>query len=129
MKVGALCIKKEGASCITTHLQQFAARKGKVITIAFVGNPNCGKTSIFNVLLGAHEHVGNYSGVTVDAKERVMEFEGYTFKLVDLSGTYLLSAYTPEERYVRKYLVEHNPDIVLNVIDASNLEWNLYLTT
>lgn len=111
------------------EMQRLAARKEKVITIAFVGNPNCGKTSIFNALSGAHEHVGNYSGVTVDAKERVMEFEGYTFKLVDLPGTYSLSAYTPEERYVRKYLVEHNPDIVLNVIDASNLERNLYLTT
>lgn len=111
------------------EMQRLAARKEKEITIAFVGNPNCGKTSIFNALSGAHEHVGNYSGVTVDAKERIMEFEGYTFKLVDLPGTYSLSAYTPEERYVRKYLVEHNPDIVLNVIDASNLERNLYLTT
>lgn len=111
------------------EMQRLAARKEKIITIAFVGNPNCGKTSIFNALSGAHEHVGNYSGVTVDAKERVMEFEGYTFKLVDLPGTYSLSAYTPEERYVRKYLVGHNPDIVLNVIDASNLERNLYLTT
>lgn len=111
------------------EMQALAARKEKVITVAFVGNPNCGKTSIFNALSGAHEHVGNYSGVTVDAKERVMVFEGYTFKLVDLPGTYSLSAYTPEERYVRKYLVEHNPDIVLNVIDASNLERNLYLTT
>ena len=111
------------------EMQALALRKEKTIKIAFVGNPNCGKTSIFNALSGANEHVGNYSGETVDAKERVIEHNGYIFKLVDLPGTYSLSAYTPEERYVREYIVNNNPDIILNVLNASNLERNLYLTT
>lgn len=111
------------------EMQELAARKEKHITIAFVGNPNCGKTSIYNALSGANERVGNYSGVTVDAKEREMTFEGYTFTLVDLPGTYSLSAYSPEEKYVRRYLIDKHPDIVLNVLDSNNLERNLYLTT
>ena len=94
-----------------------------------MGNPNCGKTSLFNFASGAHERVGNYSGVTVDAKEGIAEFKGYRFHLVDLPGTYSLSAYSPEELYVRKQILEKTPDIVLNVIDSSNLERNLYLTT
>ena len=96
--------------------------------MAFVGNPNCGKTSLFNIAGKAHEHVGNYSGVTVDAKMGNMKFEGYTFDIVDLPGTYSLSAYTPEELYVRKYIIEKTPDVIINVVDASNLERNLYLT-
>ena len=96
--------------------------------MALVGNPNCGKTSLFNFASGAHEHVGNYSGVTVDAKEGTFQQDGYTFRIVDLPGTYSLSAYTPEELYVRKHLSEEQPDVVINVIDASNLERNLYLT-
>lgn len=111
------------------EMQMLAARKEKTVSIAFVGNPNCGKTSIYNALSGSKEHVGNYSGVTVDAKECSIEYGGYTFQLIDLPGTYSLSAYTPEERYVRKYLIERNPDVVLNVLDASNIERNLYLTT
>ncbi|MBF1436734.1 MAG: ferrous iron transport protein B, partial [Prevotella micans] len=99
------------------------------LRVALVGNPNCGKTSLFNFASGAHERVGNYSGVTVDAKYGWAEFEGYRFELVDLPGTYSLSAYSPEELYVRKQLVEKTPDVVINVIDASNLERNLYLTT
>lgn len=99
------------------------------INVALVGNPNCGKTSLFNFASGAHERVGNYSGVTVDAKEGKAEFAGYEFHLVDLPGTYSLSAYSPEELYVRKQIVEKTPDVVLNVVDASNLERNLYLTT
>lgn len=106
-----------------------AERRHKVINVALVGNPNCGKTSLFNFVSGAHERVGNYSGVTVDAKEGLAEVEGYQFNLVDLPGTYSLSAYSPEELYVRKQLVEKTPDIVINVIDTSNLERNLYLTT
>ena len=101
----------------------------KVISVALVGNPNCGKTSLFNFASGAHERVGNYSGVTVDAKEGFCDFEGYRIKLVDLPGTYSLSAYSPEELYVRKQLVEETPDVVINVIDSSNIERNLYLTT
>ena len=112
------------------ELKEMAYNKGKAINVALVGNPNCGKTSLFNFASGAHEHVGNYSGVTVDAKEGVFKQNGYTFRIVDLPGTYSLSAYTPEELYVRKHLNENEqPDIVINVIDASNLERNLYLTT
>lgn len=110
-------------------LMDAAMKKRKVINVALVGNPNCGKTSFFNFVSGAHERVGNYSGVTVDAKEGTTTFEGYQLNIVDLPGTYSLSAYSPEELYVRKQLVEHTPDIILNVIDSSNLERNLYLTT
>ncbi|MEG2947207.1 MAG: ferrous iron transport protein B [Bacteroidales bacterium] len=101
----------------------------KVINVALVGNPNCGKTSLFNIASGSKEHVGNYSGVTVDAKEGKFEFNGYKFNIFDLPGTYSLSAYTPEERYVRSHLLEQNPDVIINVVAASNLERNLYLTT
>lgn len=94
-----------------------------------VGNPNCGKTSLFNFASGAHERVGNYSGVTVDAKEGHAEYNGYRFNLVDLPGTYSLSAYSPEELYVRKQIIDNTPDVIINVIDASNIERNLYLTT
>ena len=99
------------------------------ITVALVGNPNCGKTSLFNFASGAHERVGNYSGVTVDAKEGYTDFRGYRIRLVDLPGTYSLTAYSPEELYVRRQLVDDTPDVVINVIDSSNLERNLYLTT
>lgn len=109
-------------------LQAIAINKGKTINVALVGNPNSGKTSLFNFASGAHEHVGNYSGVTVDAKEGTFHQDGYTFRIVDLPGTYSLSAYTPEELYVRKHLSEEQPDVVINVVDASNLERNLYLT-
>ncbi|MEG2574242.1 MAG: FeoB small GTPase domain-containing protein, partial [Bacteroides sp.] len=111
------------------NLKELALGKRKTINVALVGNPNCGKTSLFNLASGAHEHVGNYSGVTVDAKEGFFDFEGYRFKIVDLPGTYSLSAYTPEEIYVRHHLINETPDVVINVIDASNLERNLYLTT
>ncbi|MBR4735575.1 MAG: ferrous iron transport protein B [Bacteroidales bacterium] len=99
------------------------------IRVALVGNPNCGKTSLFNIASGSHEHVGNYSGVTVDAKEGHFKFRDYEITLVDLPGTYSLSAYSPEELYVRKNLLETVPDVVVNVVDASNIERNLYLTT
>ena len=112
----------------TEDLQAIAIHRGKTINIALVGNPNCGKTSLFNFASGAHEHVGNYSGVTVDAKEGTFQQDGYTFRIVDLPGTYSLSAYTPEELYVRKHISEEQPDVVINVVDASNLERNLYLT-
>lgn len=106
-----------------------AKGKRRVINVALVGNPNCGKTSLFNIASGAHEHVGNYSGVTVDAKEGFFDFQGYHFRIVDLPGTYSLSAYSPEEIYVRKHIIEETPDVIINVVDASNLERNLYLTT
>ena len=95
------------------ELRNIALKKGKIINVALVGNPNCGKTSLFNFASGAHEHVGNYSGVTVDAKEGTFQHKGYTFKIVDLPGTYSLSAYSPEELYVRKHLNEEQPDVVI----------------
>ncbi len=101
----------------------------KQITIALVGNPNAGKTSLFNIASGSHEHVGNYGGVTVDSKEGNFKHNGYKIKIIDLPGTYSISAYTPEELYVRKFLIEEKPDVVINVVAASNLERNLYLTT
>ncbi len=112
-----------------SQLHDAAMKKRRRINVALVGNPNCGKTSLFNFVSGAHERVGNYSGVTVDAKEGYAKFEGYEFNIVDLPGTYSLSAYSPEELYVRKQIIEKTPDIVINVIDSSNLERNLYLTT
>ena len=110
-------------------LKSIAQGKRRTINVALVGNPNCGKTSLFNVASGSHEHVGNYSGVTVDAKVGHFEFQGYSFQLVDLPGTYSLSAYSPEELYVRKHIIEKTPDVIINVVDAGNLERNLYLTT
>lgn len=110
-------------------LHKAAIEKSHTINVALIGNPNCGKTSLFNFVSGAHERVGNYSGVTVDAKEGHAEFNGYHFNIVDLPGTYSLSAYSPEELYVRKQIVEKTPDVIINVIDASNIERNLYLTT
>ena len=111
------------------ELKRLALGKRRTINVALVGNPNCGKTSLFNLASGAHEHVGNYSGVTVDAKEGYFDFEGYHFKIVDLPGTYSLSAYTPEEIYVRRHIIDETPDVIINVVDSSNLERNLYLTT
>ena len=110
-------------------LVELAKKERRTINVALVGNPNCGKTSLFNIASGAHEHVGNYSGVTVDAKEGFFDFQGYHFRVVDLPGTYSLSAYSPEEIYVRKHIIEQTPDVIVNVVDASNLERNLYLTT
>lgn len=109
-------------------LKEIASGKRRTINVALVGNPNCGKTSLFNVASGSHEHVGNYSGVTVDAKEGHFDFQGYHFRLVDLPGTYSLSAYSPEELYVRKHIIDQTPDVIINVVDAGNLERNLYLT-
>ncbi|RGN38351.1 ferrous iron transport protein B [Bacteroides oleiciplenus] len=110
-------------------LKRIALGKRRTINVALVGNPNCGKTSLFNIASGSHEHVGNYSGVTVDAKEGYFNFQGYQFRIVDLPGTYSLSAYSPEEMYVRHHIINETPDIVINVVDSSNLERNLYLTT
>ncbi len=101
----------------------------RTINVALIGNPNCGKTSLFNIASGAHEHVGNYSGVTVDAKAGTFGHGDYTFNIVDLPGTYSLDSYSPEELYVRRYLKDETPDVIVNVVVASNLERNLYLTT
>lgn len=104
-------------------------RKDKIINVALIGNPNCGKTSLFNIASGAHEHVGNYAGVTVGAKSGSLKYKGYKINIVDLPGTYSLSAYSPEELYVMRYLNQEMPDVIINVVVASNLERNLYLTT
>ena len=117
----------DAPECDAMH--HIAEERGKTIRVALVGNPNCGKTSIFNIAAHAHERVGNYSGVTVDEKVGTFQHGGYTFHLVDLPGTYSLSAYSPEELYVRKHIIEKDPDIILNVVDGSNLERNLYLTS
>jgi len=119
----------ERISLTERQMHSAAMKKHRIINVALVGNPNCGKTSLFNFASGAHERVGNYSGVTVDAKEGHAEYKGYQFNIVDLPGTYSLSAYSPEEMYVRKQIIEKTPDVVINVIDSSNLERNLYLTT
>ncbi|MGQ1784200.1 MULTISPECIES: ferrous iron transport protein B [unclassified Saccharicrinis] len=110
-------------------LRESAMKRRKSINVALVGNPNCGKTTLFNYVSGGKEHVGNYSGVTIDSKEGKFEHNGYTFNIVDLPGTYSLSAYSPEELFVRKHIMEQTPDIIINVIDSSNLERNLLLTT
>jgi ferrous iron transport protein B len=103
--------------------------RGKIIDIALVGNPNCGKTTLFNYASGSHERVGNFSGVTVESKEAQFKQAGYTFNITDLPGTYSLTAFSPEELFVRRHIIDNVPDIVVNVVDASNLERNLYLTT
>ncbi len=113
----------------TEILKQSAKEKGRIINIALVGNPNCGKTTLFNHATGAKEHVGNYSGVTVDSKKAKYKQSGYKFEITDLPGTYSLTAYTPEELFVRRHIIEELPDVIVNVVDASNLERNLYLTS
>ncbi len=110
-------------------LKTSAHKKGKEIQVALVGNPNSGKTSIFNFASNSKEHVGNYSGVTVDSKSAKYKFSDYLLNITDLPGTYSLSTYSPEELHVRKYIFGEMPDVVINVVDASNLERNLYLTT
>ena len=111
------------------EIARVITERSKTINIALVGNPNSGKTSFFNRATGLRERVGNYGGVTVDAKQGVFHHNGYTINLIDLPGTYSITEYTPEEIYVRKYITEHHPDLVLNVVDASCLERNLFLTT
>ena len=119
----------DDAGALARRMKDLAEQRRHIIRVALVGNPNCGKTSLFNIASGSHEHVGNYSGVTVDAKEGHFDYGGYHFVIVDLPGTYSLSGFSPEEMYVRKNLVEETPDVIINVVDASNLERNLYLTT
>lgn len=124
LKVNAAKIKEDDGKFISTYDSE-----RKNINIALIGNPNCGKTSLFNIAANAKEHVGNYSGVTVDAKYGKMEYKGYTLNIVDLPGTYSLSTYSSEELYVRRYLHDEVPDVVINVVDSTNLERNLFLST
>lgn len=119
--------KEKPEDCINKEITPDGAQK--VINVALLGNPNCGKTSLFNIASGSHEHVGNYAGVTVGAKEGSFHYRGYKINLVDLPGTYSLSAYSPEEEYVSRFLRRETPDVIVNVVVASNLERNLYLTT
>ena len=112
-----------------SSIEEVLTRQSRTIAVALVGNPNSGKTSLFNAISGGHEHVGNYSGVTVGAKSGYCLYRGYRFEITDLPGTYALSAYTPEERYVRHHLATKTPDVVINSVVASNIERNLYLTT
>jgi len=114
---------------VSDILKRSIKEKTHTINVALVGNPNCGKTTLFNYATGKRERVGNYSGVTVDLKTAHVEKDEYTINITDLPGTYSISEYTPEELYVRTHLTDDKPDVVINVIDASNLERNLYLTT
>jgi ferrous iron transport protein B len=121
-------IKFEGAFSSVSDKER-VREKANSINVALVGNPNCGKTTLFNYASGSHERVGNYGGVTVNSKEARLTQDGYTLNIVDLPGTYSISEYTPEELYVRTHIAENLPDVVVNVINASNLERNLFLTT
>jgi len=121
--------EKEASEPKEEILKHSLLGKEKIIEVALVGNPNSGKTTLFNYASGAHERVGNYAGVTVDSKEAILKKNGYVFKIVDLPGTYSINEYTPEELFVRNHLTEKMPDVVINVVDASNLERNLFLTT
>ncbi len=114
---------------VSDKLFQEIRNKSKVINVALVGNPNSGKTTLFNDVTGMHEKVGNYGGVTVDAKVATTRHGDYTLHIVDLPGTYSITEYSPEEVFVRRHITERHPDVVLNIVDATNLERNLFLTT
>jgi len=120
-----------GPGIIADALQRgpVVPKPGKIIDVALVGNPNCGKTTLFNRVSRSKEHVGNYAGVTVGSKEAIFNHKGYTFRITDLPGTYSLSDYSSEERFVREHILKNKPDVVVNVVDANNLERNLYLTS
>ncbi len=121
--------QRPGCDTQQEAMRRIISSQSHIVNVALIGNPNCGKTSLFNIASGAKEHVGNYSGVTVDAKSGRFDYKGYTFNIVDLPGTYSLTSYSPEEMYVRRYLRDNTPDVIINVVDASNLERNLYLST
>lgn len=125
----SMCEDCNGCSCKNCTQRKVSTKKNNVINVALVGNPNSGKTSIFNALAGENEHVGNYSGVTVDAKTGSFNYKGYRINITDLPGTYSIAAYSPEELYVRRHLFDKMPDIIINSVVASNIERNLYLTT
>lgn len=124
-------VKPAGPGKISDALQRgpVVPKPGKIIDVALVGNPNSGKTTLFNRVSHSKEHVGNYAGVTVGSKEALFSHKGYTFRITDLPGTYSLSDFSSEERFVREHILKNKPDVVVNVVDANNLERNLYLTS
>ncbi|MCK4991205.1 MAG: FeoA domain-containing protein, partial [Bacteroidales bacterium] len=124
-------VRPIGPGKISDALQRgpVVPKPGKIIDVALVGNPNSGKTTLFNRVSRSKEHVGNYAGVTVGSKEALFNHKGYTFRITDLPGTYSLSDYSSEERFVREHILKNKPDVVVNVVDANNLERNLYLTS
>ena len=109
----------QGSGTITENGRNgsIVERQHRIINVALIGNPNCGKTSLFNIASGMKERVGNYSGVTVDAKSGTFDYKDYRFNIVDLPGTYSLASYSPEELYVRRYLRDYTPDVIINVVD------------
>jgi ferrous iron transport protein B len=121
--------KHLGGTISDDDLQETIKEKTRTINVALVGNPNSGKTTLFNYATGKHERVGNYGGVTVDTKEAHLKHNGYKINVTDLPGTYSISEYSPEELFVRTHITESMPDVVVNVIDSSNLERNLFLTS
>ncbi|MDE6300773.1 MAG: ferrous iron transport protein B [Muribaculaceae bacterium] len=121
--------QSHGTTSSETRPAEEAHEKRRTVNVALIGNPNCGKTSLYNDISGQREHVGNYSGVTVEVTSTTFKYKDYTIRLTDLPGTYSLAAYSPEELYVRNYLKDNTPDVIVNVVDATNLERNLYLTT
>jgi len=121
-------IEKNGSKITLKEIHSNSS-SSNLINVAFVGNPNAGKTSVFNYASRSHEHTGNYPGVTIDSKLAQISLYEYIFNITDLPGTYSLSSYSPEELFVRKYITDTIPDVIVNVVDVSNLERNLYLTT
>src|SRR4030042_163498 len=102
-------------------------KSGQTLAVAIAGNPNAGKTTLFNMLTGAHQKTGNYPGVTVEKKEGRRAYAGYSLRFIDLPGTYSLTAYSLDEIVARDFLLNEKPDIVIHVIDSANLERNLLL--
>ena len=107
----------------------FKTKKPTIITVALVGNPNSGKTSLFNALVGSNQKVGNFPGVTIEKYEGTLKYHNYEIRFIDLPGTYSVTAYSIEEIITRNYIIDHKPDLILDVVEATNLERNLYLTT